>query len=198
MKTARSLLLVITIGISDLLIPARAADPAATTATQKVNKVCPVTGKPADPKITLVYEGNTYAFADETSRAKWKVDRENSLYHKLGGKDAVDAVIELFYVKMLADDRVKDVFKDVSMKRQRRKQKEFLAAAFGGPIPWTGSDLRSAHQDLELTEAHFQATAGNLQKSLEESKVPKELIDQVMAIVASAHDAVLNLPKKAK
>lgn len=198
MQFTRSFLLVITIALSGLLIPARAADPAPATATQEINKVCPVTGKPADPQVTLVYEGNTYAFADQPSRAKWQVERENSLYHKLGGKDAVDAVIELFYVKMLADDRVKDVFKDVNMKRQRKKQKEFLASAFGGPIPWTGWDLRTAHKDLNLTEAHFQATAENLQKSLEESKVPKELIDQVMAIAASTRDDVLNTPKKAK
>ncbi len=196
MQIARSLLVALALGIAAFVTSARAAEPAATIATQEINKVCPVTGKPADPKITLVYEGNTYAFADETSRAKWKVERENSLYHKLGGKESVDAVIELFYVKMLADDRVKDVFKDVNMTRQRKKQKEFLAAAFGGPIPWTGFDLRSAHKDLKLTEAHFQATAENLQKSLDESKVPKELIAQVMAIAASTHDDVLNIPPK--
>jgi hemoglobin len=154
-----------------------------------------VTGKPADPKITFQYEGNTYAFADEASHAKWKSDRENSLYHKLGGKPAIDAAIELFYRKLLVDDRVKHVFDDVNMERQRRKQKEFLSAAFGGPKPWKGMDLRTAHAGLALTETHFRAVAENLHKSLEELNVPQHLIAQVMAIAGSVHDDVLDLKK---
>jgi len=160
--------------------------------------VCPITGKPADPKVTLEYEGRTYAFADDASRAQWKTARESSLYHKLGGKAAIDAAVELFYVKLLADARVKGVFDDVNMTRQRKKQKEFLSAAFGGPIPWTGFDLRKAHEGLNLTETHFQAVAENLQKSLEELKVPQDLIVQVMTIAASTKDDVLNRPKTAK
>ena len=134
MKITR--LIVLALGISLLFSFGRAAEPAAAPAAQEVNKICPVTGKPADPKITFGYEGVTYAFADEASRSKWKTDRENSLYHKLGGKAAIDATVELFYVKMLADDRVKHAFDEVNMTRQRKKQKEFLSAAFGGPIPW--------------------------------------------------------------
>jgi hemoglobin len=198
MKPIRPLLLALTLGLAFSANAARAADLPGKPAAAEVNTVCPVTGKPADPKITLDYEGRTYAFADEASRAKWKTDRDNSLYQKLGGKPAVDAAVELFYVKMLADDRVKHFFDDVNMNRQRRKQKEFLSAAFGGPIPWTGKDLRTAHEGLGLKEIHFQAVAENLQKSLEELKVPKDLIDQVMAIAASTHDAVLNRPKTAK
>ncbi len=195
MQTTRPLLVALTLGISLLVSPARAADPAAKPAAQEINKVCPVTGKPADPKITLTYAGQTYAFADDASRRKWKADRDASLYQKLGGKAAIDAAVELFYVKMLADDRVKHIFADVNMTRQRKKQKEFLSAAFGGPNPWTGVDMRTAHKELKLNETHFQAVAENLQKSLDELKVPKNLIDQVMVIAASTKDDVLNRPK---
>lgn len=186
-------------GTSLLLHPMHAAEPAASpAAVEELNKVCPVSGRRADPNITTVYEGRTYAFADDASRATWKTARENSLYHKLGGKPAVDAAIEAFYVKVLADERIKHIFDDVNMTKQRRKQKEFLSAAFGGPIPWSGKDLRTAHEGLNLTDIHFNAVAENLQKSLEELKVPKELIDQVMTIAAGARDAVLNRPKVAK
>lgn len=169
-----------------------AQETAANPAVAEINKVCPVSGKPADPKITTAYEGITYAFADEASRTKFTTDRQNSLYHKLGGKAAIDAAVEAFYVKVLADSRINRHFRDINMTKQRTKQKEFLSAAFGGPTPWTGRDMRKAHADLELTEADFNAVAENLQKTLEEMKVPKELIDQVMTIAASTKDAVLN------
>ena len=172
--------------------PAQAAEKAAAPAAAEVNKTCPISGKPADPKITVVYEGVTYAFADEASRTKFNADRESSLYHKLGGKPAIDAAVEAFYVKVLADKRINHFFKDTNMTKQRRKQKEFLSAAFGSPVKWTGLDMRTAHADMKLTEVEFNAVAENLQKTLEEMKVPKDLIDQVMTIAASTKDAVLN------
>ncbi|MDB6136352.1 MAG: Cyanoglobin like protein [Verrucomicrobiales bacterium] len=158
-----------------------------------INTICPVTGKPADPKITVIYEDRTYAFADEASRTKWNADRANSLYQKLGGKAAMNAAIDLFYVKVLADDRINGFFEDINMNKQRRKQNEFLSAAFGGPLPWTGKNLREAHENIPgLSEVHFNAVAEHLQKTLEELKIKKELIDQVMAIAASTKDQVLN------
>jgi YHS domain-containing protein len=90
--------------------------------------------------VTYVYEGVTYTFADEAARAKFQADREKSLYHRLGGKAAIDAAVDKFYVKVLADKRINHFFEEVNMKAQHRKQKEFLSAAFGGPIPWKGKD----------------------------------------------------------
>jgi hemoglobin len=159
--------------------------------------ICPITGKPADPNITVVYEGKTYAFADAESRIKFNDARKKSLYDQLGGKEAIDAAVDAFYVKVLADDRIKHFFDDVNMSRQRRKQKEFLSAALGGPIPWKGQDLRKIHSTITgLNETHFNAVAEDLQKTLEDLKVKKELIDQMMAAVASLKPEILNQPKK--
>lgn len=170
-----------------------AAEPAQNPGAEEVNKVCPISGKAVDPSITMKYEGRTYAFSSDSCRTQFKQARENSLYHKLGGKAAIDAVVEAFYVKVLADNRIKHFFDDINMTKQRRKQKEFLSAAFGGPIPWTGKDLAKAHANIPgLTDAHFDAVAENLQKTLVELKVKKELADQVMAIAASTREAVLN------
>jgi hemoglobin len=160
---------------------------------------CPVTGKPANPAITTVYEEVTYAFADEAARDQWAKQRQESLYHKLGGKNAIDAAVEAFYVKILADERINHFFEDINMKSQRRKQKEFLSAAFGGPVPWTGKDMRRAHEDLPgLNDSHFDVVAGHLQSTLEDLKVPADLIAQVMAIAASTRSDVLNRPAAGK
>jgi hemoglobin len=138
-----------------------------------------------------------YAFAEEACRQKFLKDREASVYHKLGGKAAIDAAVELFYTKVLADVRIKHFFDDVNMSKQRRRQKEFLSAAFGGPVPYAGKDMRKAHANLPgLNETHFNAVAENLQKTLEELKISKELIGQVMTIAASTKDDVLNKPRQ--
>ncbi len=188
-----------TLSLALLFGATRAADSTTRPVMEEINKVCPISGQPVDPKITLVYEGRTYAFASDVCRVKFNEARAASLYQKIGGKPALDAVVESFYVKVLADARIKHFFDDVNMTKQRRKQKEFLAAALGGPIPWTGKDLRKAHEHITgLTDEHFNAVAENLQKTLVEFKVKPDLIDQVMAIAASTRDAVLNRQPAAK
>jgi hemoglobin len=59
--------------------------------------------------------------------------------------------------------------------------------------------MREAHANIPgINETHFNAVAENLQKTLEELKIKKELIDQVMAIAASTKDDVLNRKPAAK
>ena len=192
------LLAAASLSIAMLSGTAFAADAPAKPAVEEINKVCPITGKPANPAITVVYEDKAYAFADEAARAKFNEAREKSLYQRLGGKAAIDAAVEHFYVIMLADDRVKHFFDNVNMDRQKRKQKLFLSAAFGSPVPYTGMDLTTAHAGLGITDADFNAVAGNLQKALEDLKINKELIAEVMAIAGGAHDAVLGKKPAAK
>lgn len=196
MKLILPTLATITVVMSLLVHAALAVDLAAVATETSSNTVCPVTGKAVDPTITAEYEGRKWAFAQEACKAKWLKERENSLYHKLGGKAAMNAAIDAFYVKVLADERVKHFFNDVSMDKQRRKQKEFLSAAFGGPLPWTGKDMRKAHDGMGLTEVHFNAIAENLVSTLKDLKVSQELIDQVVAIALTTKDDVLGRPKK--
>ena len=128
---------------------------------------------------------------EEEKPPEVKVDPD-SIYHRLGGQPAIDAAVELFYVKILADKSVNHFFDDVNMNKQRKKQKAFLAAAFGGPVPYEGKDLRTAHASLDLKESDFNAIAGHLQATLKELKIDDALIGEVMAVAASTKDAVLN------
>jgi hemoglobin len=198
MKLLLSSLATITAVMTLLVNAALAADPAAFASVSTTNSVCPVSGKPVDPAITAEYEGLKWSFAKEACKTKWMKAREDSLYQKLGGKAAIDAVVDAFYVKVLADNRVKHFFADVSMDKQRRKQKDFLSFAFGGPLPWTGKDMRKAHEGMGLTEEHFNAIAENLVSTLKDFKVKQELIDQVVAIAVSTKDDVLGRPKGGK
>jgi hemoglobin len=175
-----------------------AADPAAPAATAPLNTVCPISGKASDPKVTSTYEGVAYAFADDNCRKKFEADRAGSIYQQLGGKAAIDAAVELFYTKVLADRRVNSYFKDINMTRQKKKQKEFLSMALGAPTKYTGADMRTAHRELPgLNDTHFNAIAEHLQATLLELKVEKSLIDRTLAVVETTRADVLNRPKAA-
>jgi hemoglobin len=117
-----------------------------------------------------------------------------SLYDQIGGSAAVDAAVDLFYEKVLADNTINGFFQAVDMKKQRAKQKAFLTMVFGGPNGYSGKDLRSAHAPLVakgLGDVHFDAVAKHLQATLDQLKVPADLKNQVMTIAGSVRNDVL-------
>ncbi len=120
--------------------------------------------------------------------------QDQNLFERLGGMAAIDAAVDTFYQKVLADPAINGFFANVDMAKQRAKQKAFLAYAFGAPLPYSGKDLTDAHAHLVaggLNDSHFDAVAGHLQATLEELGVASDLIDEVMAIAGSTRDAVL-------
>jgi len=118
----------------------------------------------------------------------------NNLYEKIGGEAAVNAAVDIFYRKVLADDRINDFFDGVDMEQQAAKQKGFLTFAFGGPNNYTGKDMRDGHAHLVargLNDSHFDAVMENLGATLKELKVPDDLIAQAAAIAESVRNDVL-------
>jgi len=118
----------------------------------------------------------------------------DSLFEKIGGAAAVDAAVDIFYRKVLADDRINEFFNGVDMERQAAKQKGFLTMAFGGPNNYTGKDMRDGHAHLVargLNDSHFDAVVENLGGTLKELGVADELIGEVAAIAETTRNDVL-------
>ncbi len=118
----------------------------------------------------------------------------DTLFDKLGGEAAVNAAVDIFYRKVLADHRINRFFEHSDMEKQAAKQKAFLTMAFGGPNNYTGTDMRTAHAHLVkmgLNDSHFDAVMEHLGSTLAELNVPQELIAQVAAIAESTRNDVL-------
>ena len=119
---------------------------------------------------------------------------EQSLYDQIGGEAAVNAAVDIFYRKVLADDRINKFFEGVDMERQAAKQKAFLTVAFGGPNKYSGKDMRDGHAHLVakgLNDSHFDAVMEHLGATLTELNVPDELIAKAAAIAESTRNDVL-------
>lgn len=117
-----------------------------------------------------------------------------SLYEQLGGAGAIDKAVEIFYRKMLQDERVADYFDDVDMERQMGKQRAFLTMVLGGPNQYTGRDMRSAHAHLVkrgLSDVHVDAVIQHLGGTLAELGASPDQIAQVAAIANSVRNDVL-------
>ncbi|RLA18151.1 MAG: group 1 truncated hemoglobin [Gammaproteobacteria bacterium] len=122
------------------------------------------------------------------------MNMSETLYEKLGGEAAVDAAVDIFYRKVLADDRINKFFDDVDMEKQAAKQKAFMTMAFGGPNNYTGTDMREGHAHLVkrgLNDSHFDAVVENLGATLTELGVSDELIAEVVAVCEPTRNDVL-------
>lgn len=118
-----------------------------------------------------------------------------SLYERIGGDAAVNAAVDKFYEKVLADERIKHFFEGVDMAKQHRMQKGFFTFAFGGPANYSGKGMEAAHrklvQDKGLNDSHFDAVMENLGATLVELGVPGDLIAEAAGIAESVRSAVL-------
>jgi hemoglobin len=118
----------------------------------------------------------------------------STIYEELGGAAAVDAAVDIFYRKMLADDRVAKYFDDVDMDRQAAKQKAFLTMVLGGPSHYTGLDMRKAHAhlvDRGLADLHVDVVIEHLGSTLKELGASDGQIERVAAVANSVRNEVL-------
>ncbi len=60
----------------------------------------------------------------------------STLYEKLGGKEMIAQVVDSFYKKVLADDRINQFFANTDMEKQRRHQTAFISYALRRGVLW--------------------------------------------------------------
>lgn len=124
------------------------------------------------------------AFAAVPSLAHGQSDK--SLYDRVGGYNALAAVVDDFIGRLVSDDRFSKFFtghSEDSKKRIRQHILDQFCAATGGPCIYTGRDMKTSHKGLGITEGDWDAGAKHLVASLDKFKVPEKEKKEVLAFV---------------
>jgi hemoglobin len=108
---------------------------------------------------------------------------EVSIYESIGGEPALAAVVDDFYVRVLADPQLVGFFDGVNMPKLKGRQVEFFAAALGGPDFYQGGSMRQVHAGRGISQADFDRVAFHLTAALAEAGVPAVTIAQIAAAV---------------
>src|SRR5271156_6965884 len=116
--------------------------------------------------------------------ARFRQPLPNTIYDKIGGHEAIEAVVEDFYIRVLADDQLSGFFTGTNMSRLKGQQVEFFAAALGGPEPYTGAPMKQVHRGRGITMDHFNLMAGHLTCSLSAAGVPEATIVEILGAIA--------------
>jgi hemoglobin len=115
-----------------------------------------------------------------------------SVYDEIGGREAIDAVVSDFYDRVLADDQLAEFFEGFDMAELHAHQVQFISSVAGGPVSYTGGEMREAHASLDIEEEDFDAVATHLDIALRENGVRDENVAAIMTEVAALEDPILN------
>jgi hemoglobin len=119
---------------------------------------------------------------------------KKSLYARLGGYDAIAAVVDDFIMRLATDKRFEKFFTGFSTDSKKKLRQHILdqfCVAAGGPCVYMGRDMKTSHTGLGITEADWDAAAKHLVAALDKFKVPEpEKNDLLAFVVAQKKDIV--------
>jgi hemoglobin len=108
---------------------------------------------------------------------------QKSLYERLGGHDAIVAVVDDFVANIGADKRINHFFAKSDPKRVKEKLVEQICAGTGGPCTYTGRDMKTVHHGMGISNKDWDATVQDLVKTLNKFKVPKKEQKELLAVL---------------
>ena len=127
--------------------------------------------------LTLVVSATTSAAWAQTSR---------SLYDRLGGYNAISAVVDDFADRLFGDPKISKFFVGMSTDSRsgfKQKNKNLVCAVTGGPCTVISRPAKTAHAGLGITGADFDTVAGHLVAVLNKYKVPATEQKELIAII---------------
>lgn len=110
-----------------------------------------------------------------------------SLYHRLGGYDAIAAATDELLARLQADPQLRDYWKGASAHNQRKARQlivDFMAEAAGGPAYYTGRDMQTSHLGMHIDASDWEVFMRHAAATLEHFGVASRETEDVLAFFA--------------
>jgi len=120
-----------------------------------------------------------------------------SLYHRLGGYDAIAAVTDDFLGRATNDPVIVPFFKGLTtadLQRIRQHLVDQLCNATGGPCFYPGKDMKTAHAEFEITPSVWNAFTGHLNETIARFRIGDHERNELVAIIESVRPDIVNKP----
>jgi hemoglobin len=112
-----------------------------------------------------------------------------SLYTRLGGYDAIAAVVDDLLARLRSDALLGRFWTSPrsvdTHNRERQLAVDFVAASAGGPTFYLGRDMKLAHEGMGITKADYAAFMQCLSATLDAFEVPEPERGEVAAFATS-------------
>ena len=121
---------------------------------------------------------------------------EKTLFERLGGMPAIEAVANDLVDRILADGRVSAWFAHAASTPEntaayKAKLASFLCQTTGGPCKYTGQDMVTAHRGRNVTSGAFDAVVEDAVATLDKLKVPAREKQEVLAALGPLKSSIV-------
>ena len=116
------------------------------------------------------------------------------LFDRLGGKGAIEAVIDDFLGRVAGDESINSGFAVGHVPRLRQRLVELVCAASGGPCTYSGRDMTTAHAGMKITGAQFDSLVGHLVATLDKFKVPAGEKGELLGLLGPMRSSIVEEP----
>lgn len=123
--------------------------------------------------------------------------QKKSLYERLGGRDAIKAVVDELATITLADPRINKKFARSNPERLKFEVVEQICMVTGGPCKYTGRDMKTAHKHMGVTEGEFNAFMENVVKALDKFNVGAAEKNELLNILVPLKSQIVEVKSQA-
>ena len=116
-----------------------------------------------------------------------------SLYERLGGQDAIQAVVDELVMRCANDDRINAKFARTDIPRLKKMLVDQVCGATGGPCTYTGRSMKETHAGMGVTAGEFDALVGHLLASLTLFDVPQAEQDKLLGLLAPMREDIVEV-----
>jgi hemoglobin len=111
---------------------------------------------------------------------------KGTLYERLGGYDAVAAVVGDLLPRLRGDPQLAHYWQhrpEDTLNRSKQLLIDFLCSRAGGPVYYTGRDMKTSHKGMKISESNWSSFMGHLDAALAAFRVPQAERDDLVAFV---------------
>jgi hemoglobin len=112
----------------------------------------------------------------------------DTLYERLGGYDALSAVANDLLPRLISDPQLGRFWQhrgEDGVSREKQLLIDFLASSAGGPVYYTGRDMKLSHTGMQISASDWRSFIGHLEATLDSFSVPEPERGEVLGFIES-------------
>lgn len=113
---------------------------------------------------------------------------EKTLYERLGGYDAITAVVNNLLPQLMSDAQLGRFWEnrgEDGIKREEQLLIDFLCSSAGGPVLYTGRDNKTSHKGMGISETDWKHFIDHLNATLDAFQLPQQERGEVLGFIES-------------
>ena len=120
---------------------------------------------------------------------------EKTLYNRLGGYDAIAAVVNELLQRLMADSQLERFWNnrgEDGLNREKQLLIDYLCSSAGGPMLYVGRDNKTSHKGMGITDSDWDKFIAHLNTTLDVFQVPQQERSDLLDFIDSTRADIVD------